>query len=99
MENDYRGQTASQHDEGGLAAPAVGARQPQENAGALPEAESGMEALLRDSDYSFRSLRRGETVEGTVVRVDQDEVLIDIGLKSEGVIPSRELYSEGEEAE
>ena len=99
MDNDYRGQTASEHDEGGAAAQAAGARQPQENAGALPEAESGMEALLRDSDYSFRSLRRGETVEGTVVRVDQDEVLIDIGLKSEGVIPSRELYSEGEEAE
>jgi len=54
----------------------------------------GMEALLRENDYSFRSLRRGETIEGTVVRVDQDEVLIDIGLKSEGVIPSRELYSD-----
>jgi small subunit ribosomal protein S1 len=56
-----------------------------------------MEALLRNSDYAFRSLRRGETVEGTVVRVDQDEVMVDVGLKSEGVIPSRELYSEGEE--
>src|SRR5919202_6619812 len=98
MENDYRGQTASQHDEGGAAAQAAGARQPQENAGALPEAESGMEALLRDSDYSFRSLRRGETVEGTVVRVDPDEILVDVGMKSEGVIPSREFFSEGEEA-
>ncbi len=33
----------------------------------------------------------GQIVEGTVVRVDQDEVLLDIGFKSEGVIPSREL--------
>jgi len=33
----------------------------------------------------------GQLVEGTVVRVDQDEVLLDIGYKSEGVIPSREL--------
>lgn len=33
----------------------------------------------------------GQIVEGTVVRVDQDEVLLDIGYKSEGVIPSREL--------
>ncbi|GIT77492.1 MAG: hypothetical protein Ct9H300mP31_20230 [Acidimicrobiaceae bacterium] len=30
-------------------------------------------------------------VEGTVVRVDKDEVLLDIGYKSEGVIPPREL--------
>ena len=33
----------------------------------------------------------GQLVEGTVVRVDQDEVLLDIGYKSEGVIPAREL--------
>ncbi len=33
----------------------------------------------------------GQVVKGTVVRVDQDEVLLDIGYKSEGVIPSREL--------
>ncbi len=33
----------------------------------------------------------GQIVEGTVVKVDQDEVLLDIGYKSEGVIPSREL--------
>src|SRR5207248_4438440 len=30
-------------------------------------------------------------VEGTVVRIDQDEVLVDIGLKSEGVIPGKEM--------
>ena len=33
----------------------------------------------------------GQLVSGTVVRVDRDEVLLDIGYKSEGVIPSREL--------
>jgi len=33
----------------------------------------------------------GQLVEGTVVRVDHDEVLLDIGYKSEGVIPAREL--------
>ena len=30
-------------------------------------------------------------VEGTVVRIDKDEVLLDIGYKSEGVIPQKEL--------
>src|SRR3954467_8685912 len=33
----------------------------------------------------------GDIVQGTVVKVDKDEVLLDIGYKSEGVIPSREL--------
>ncbi len=33
----------------------------------------------------------GDIVEGMVVKVDKDEVLLDIGYKSEGVIPSREL--------
>src|SRR5436305_10193272 len=33
----------------------------------------------------------GDIVQGTVVKVDNDEVLLDIGFKSEGVIPAREL--------
>jgi small subunit ribosomal protein S1 len=33
----------------------------------------------------------GQLVEGKVVRIDKDEVLLDIGFKSEGVVPSREL--------
>ncbi|MEY3680270.1 MAG: 30S ribosomal protein S1 [Ilumatobacteraceae bacterium] len=33
----------------------------------------------------------GQAVQGTVVKIDRDEVLLDIGYKSEGVIPSREL--------
>ena len=37
------------------------------------------------------SVEDGQIVQGTVVKVDKDEVLLDIGYKSEGVIPSREL--------
>src|SRR5579863_5000261 len=33
----------------------------------------------------------GDIVTGTVVKIDKDEVLLDIGFKSEGVIPAREL--------
>ena len=36
-------------------------------------------------------VRRRRPVTGTVVKIDHDEVLLDIGFKSEGVIPSREL--------
>ena len=46
------------------------------------------EAALERTVLEFRE---GSLVEGTVVRVDPDEVLIDIGFKSEGVIPSKEL--------
>ena len=40
---------------------------------------------------SMVSVGDGQLVTGSVVRVDKDEVLLDIGYKSEGVIPSREL--------
>lgn len=36
-------------------------------------------------------IRDGEIVEGEVVRIDREEVLVDIGYKSEGVVPSNEL--------
>ncbi|MDP6893774.1 MAG: 30S ribosomal protein S1 [Acidimicrobiales bacterium] len=36
-------------------------------------------------------IENGQMVEGTVVRIDKDEVLLDIGYKSEGVIPQKEL--------
>src|SRR5579859_2397791 len=95
MNDHLQGQDVSRPQE--VRAPAPAAAQPAPVGASPSDAEPGMEALLRDNEYAFRSLRRGETVEGTVVRVDQDEVLVDVGLKSEGVIPSRELYSEGDD--
>ncbi len=47
--------------------------------------------LIPDYDASFPEINEGEVVHGTVVRVDKDEVLVDIGYKSEGVIPVAEL--------
>src|SRR5262249_52179709 len=37
------------------------------------------------------SFEEGDVVNGKVVRIDKDEVLVDIGYKAEGVIPSNEL--------
>lgn len=100
MDSDHTGRDALQDEEIRGPAPAADASSSvAEASGASENGESGMEALLRDQDYSFKSVRRGETVEGTVVRVDQDEVLVDIGLKSEGLITARELFSEDEEAD
>jgi small subunit ribosomal protein S1 len=42
-------------------------------------------------DSTIKYFNDGDIVEGTVVKVDRDEVLLDIGYKTEGVIPSREL--------
>ena len=47
--------------------------------------------LIPDYEATFPEITEGEVVHGTVVRVDKDEVLVDIGYKSEGVIPVAEL--------
>lgn len=49
------------------------------------------EAFLAAIDETIKYFNDGDIVSGTVVKVDRDEVLLDIGYKTEGVIPSREL--------
>ena len=49
------------------------------------------EELLAAVDETIKYFDDGDIVEGTVVKVDRDEVLLDIGYKTEGVILSREL--------
>jgi small subunit ribosomal protein S1 len=47
--------------------------------------------IVPNYDATFRTIEEGEVVTGNVVRIDKDEVLVDIGYKSEGVIPAGEL--------
>jgi small subunit ribosomal protein S1 len=47
--------------------------------------------IVPNYDATFTLFEEGEVVSGRVVRIDNDEVLVDIGYKSEGVIPSNEL--------
>jgi len=47
--------------------------------------------LVPDYDRTLTDFNEGDVVTGTVVRVDKDEILVDIGYKSEGVIPLAEL--------
>jgi small subunit ribosomal protein S1 len=49
------------------------------------------EELLAAIDATIKHFNDGDIVEGRIVKVDRDEVLLDIGYKTEGVIPSREL--------
>src|ERR671933_285792 len=53
-------------------------------------AEEGMEGLLDSHSPGYGNLRRGDVVDGVVVRVDRDEVLVDIGVKSEAIVPAHE---------
>ena len=47
--------------------------------------------FLAAIEATIKNFNDGDLVEGTIVQVDRDEVLVDIGYKTEGVIPSREL--------
>ena len=49
------------------------------------------EDFLAAIDETIKYFNDGDIVEGVIVKVDRDEVLLDIGYKTEGVIPSREL--------
>src|SRR5260370_6898104 len=82
-------------------------KRPEEQARAVPrrqDVESNSEfgnnaqdmgALLEQYEESQHTqLRRGELVEGTVVLVDRDEILVDIGGKMEAVIATGEIQNE-----
>lgn len=58
-----------------------------------------MEELLNEQSGEIRSLKHGDVVEGTVVRIDKDEMLVDIGAKSEGVVSNRELFGRNSESQ
>ena len=75
-------------------APAAGDEEEEE---AAPPRELGpepttMEELLAEQDSDIKSFKHGDVVEGQVVRIDKDEILVDIGAKSEGVVSNRELF-------
>src|SRR5713226_5902767 len=52
-------------------------------------------ATLLEQSASPINIKRGDVVEGVIVRIDQDEILVDIGLKSEGVLSTKELPASG----
>ena len=51
-------------------------------------------ALLDLYDNSFRNIAEGEVVKGTVLKVTASEVIVDVGYKSEGIIPVDEFVDE-----
>ena len=64
-----------------------------------PPAEAGeptMEDLL-DEFVPSKALRRGEIIDGKIMRKDEAGLLVNIGYKAEGFVPSREMRTLGEE--
>ena len=51
-----------------------------------------MEDLLESGDNEVNVFRRGEVIDGVVVRVQPEEIMLDVGLKAEGVVIGRELF-------
>src|SRR3954452_300812 len=57
------------------------------------DSASLMEQYLSDPSHDYKSLKYGDVMDGTIMHVDRDETLVDIGSKSEGIAPSREYSS------
>jgi small subunit ribosomal protein S1 len=84
-----------------LAEPEPAAAEAADDAEAIEEEEGQNEFVVFDDlggqsfadavDATIVEFDDGDIVTGRVVKIDSDEVLLDIGFKSEGVIPSREL--------
>jgi len=91
-------------DDDAADAPPAADLEPEDEAPAPPPRRTGpepttMEELLAEQDSDIKSFKHGDVVEGQVVRIDKDEILVDIGAKSEGVVSNRELYGRNAESQ
>lgn len=68
-----------------------------ENEMELQDGEESFEELLKDYEQGGFELKRNDVVEGTIVQVNPDSVVVDVGYKSEGVIPLKEFADESGE--
>ncbi|HZT96443.1 MAG TPA: S1 RNA-binding domain-containing protein [Chloroflexota bacterium] len=65
--------------------------------GSTEDPPEDMQSLMEAQEAGFRSLHRGQTTKGTVVSIADDAVLVDVGLKSEGIIRREELVENGDD--
>src|SRR6266511_1834761 len=89
MEEQERATADEQSDHGSTYANGTPNGQTAEEA----EDRALMEQFLLNPAHDYRNLQYGDTVDGTIMRVDKDEILVDIGSKAEGVVPAREMQS------
>ena len=73
----------------------IGKMEENEKNTELQEEQTATEEVSLDQE--IKEFSEGDVVQGTVVQVSDDEVLVDIGYKSEGVLPRQEVILEGEQ--
>jgi len=52
-----------------------------------------MEQFLADPSHDYKTLKYGDVMDGIIMHIDREELLVDIGSKSEGIVPAREYSS------
>lgn len=65
-----------------------------ENFDERPEADEESQEMARLYEESFKSVEEGSVVRGRVIQVRQDGIVVDVGYKSEGIIPIDEVSQE-----
>ena len=53
--------------------------------------ENFEEMLASSFDYSYTPPRRGEIREATILQIDDREIIVDLGAKQDGIVPSQDL--------
>jgi small subunit ribosomal protein S1 len=64
-----------------------------EAAGEELDGASLMEQFLSDPSHDYKTLKYGDVMEGIIMHIDRDELLVDIGSKAEGIVPAKEYSS------
>lgn len=59
----------------------------------LADGLSLMEQFLSDPSHDYKTLKYGDVMEGVIMHLDRDEILVDIGSKAEGIVPAKEYSS------
>ncbi|MFN2128927.1 MAG: 30S ribosomal protein S1 [Anaerolineae bacterium] len=54
-------------------------------------------AAMLEADYDYERLRRGEIREATIVLIEENEVIVDLGVKRDGIVSQRDLDRLSEE--
>jgi small subunit ribosomal protein S1 len=57
-----------------------------------------LEEFLEGEEYAYHYPRRGDIRKGVILSIDPEEIVVNIGLKREGIVPSSDLERLGEEA-
>ncbi len=83
------GTDVREQDNGGDVATQVESAEEQELADGL----SLMEQFLSDPSHDYKTLKYGDVMEGIIMHLDRDELLVDIGSKAEGIVPAKEYSS------